>query len=67
MHSAALDDQALKELRELALPLEPSLREPFLRSVLGVLAHYKPEEVGPGLVQRVARPLQAEFLLWRRE
>jgi hypothetical protein len=63
---SALDDQALLVLRELALPLEPPLREPFLRSVLNELAHYTPEQIGPGLVTRVARPLQHEFMFWRR-
>ena len=61
-----LDDQALMVLKELAYPLEEPLREPFLRSVAYELAQYKPEQIGPGLVMRVARPLQREFLVWRR-
>jgi hypothetical protein len=55
-HALALDDdQALM-----------ALREPFLRSVLNELARYTPEQPGPGLVTGIARPLQQEFLLWRR-
>jgi hypothetical protein len=62
----ALDDQALVALKGLALPLEPPLREPFLRSVLNELANYAPDEIGPGLVGRIARTLQREFQAWRR-
>ena len=28
---------------------------------------YKPEQIGPGMVAPVARPLQREFLSWRRK
>ena len=63
---SALDDQALQVLRQLAQPLEPQLRDPFYRSVLTELANYKPEAIGPGLVARIARPLQYEFMFWRR-
>ena len=56
-----LDDQVVSVLQELALPLAPPLRAPFFRSVLNELSHYKPEQIGPGLVARIARPLQQEF------
>jgi hypothetical protein len=62
----ALDEQALAVLQAMARPLEPPLREPFFRSVTNELAHYAPEQIGPGLVARIARPLQREFLQWRR-
>ena len=61
----ALDEQALQVLETLAQPLEP-LREPFFRCVFNELSQYTPEQIGPGLVSRVAQPLQREFLSWRR-
>jgi hypothetical protein len=64
--SLALDEQALADLKALAMPIEEPLREPFYRSVINELAQYTPEQIGPGLVRRVAVPLQAEFLTWRR-
>ena len=57
-----LDDSALEVLQDLARPLDQPLKDPFIRSVLQELAHYKPEQIGPGLVNRIARPLQAEFM-----
>jgi hypothetical protein len=56
-----LDDQAVQVLQELARPLDPPLRNSFLQSVLNDLANYPPEQIGPGLVSRIARPLQQEF------
>jgi hypothetical protein len=56
-----LDDAALQTLQELARPLDPSLRNSFLQSVLNDLANYPPEQIGPGLVSRIAKPLQLEF------
>jgi hypothetical protein len=61
-----LDEQALRMLETLAHPIEPQLREPFYRSVVNELSQFTPEQIGPGLVRRVAVPLQAEFLSWRR-
>ena len=56
------DDQCQLVLNELAFPLEQQLREPFFISVANELARYKPEQIGPGLVARIARPLQREFM-----
>lgn len=66
MSSLALDEQALQVLETLAQPLALPLREPFFRSVFNELSQYTPEQIGPGLVARVAVPLQQQFLTWRR-
>lgn len=62
----ALDQQALADLKALAMPIEEPLREFFIRSVMNELANYRPDQIGAGLVSRIARPLQREYLLWRR-
>jgi hypothetical protein len=56
------DAECQSVLNALAFPLEQQLREPFLISVANELAKYKPEQIGGGLVARVARPLQLEFM-----
>ena len=56
------DDECQSVLNALAFPLEQQLREVFLISVANELAKYKPEQIGPGLISRIARPLQREFM-----
>ena len=58
----ALSDEALDTLLHLAGPIEPALRDPFLRAVAAELGKHRPEEIGIGLVSRTARALQREFL-----
>jgi hypothetical protein len=58
----ALDDPSLDELMNLAAPLDVELRDPFLRAVAAELTKHPAEALGAGLVARVARPLQREFL-----
>jgi hypothetical protein len=58
----ALSDEALDTLLSLAGPIEPALRDPFLRAVAAELGKHRPEEIGVGLVSRTARALQREFL-----
>jgi hypothetical protein len=56
----SLSDDELQILFDLARPLEPALRDPFLRACAAALSKYP--ELGPGLVSRVVRSLQREFL-----
>jgi hypothetical protein len=58
----SLSDDELQIIFDLARPLEPALRDPFLQAVALALAKYPPEALGPGLIARVVRPLQREFL-----
>ena len=58
----SLSDDELSIVFNLARPLEPELRDPFLQAVALALAKYPTEALGPGLVARIARPLQSEFL-----
>ena len=51
----ALSDQELDALMNFAQPLDPMMRDPFLRAVACELARHKPEAIGPGLVSRVGR------------
>jgi hypothetical protein len=57
-----LSDDALMQLERLATPIEPMLREPFLRACAIELGRHPPASVGPGLVFRTAKSLQREFL-----
>jgi hypothetical protein len=57
----SLSDAELDVILNLVRPLEPELRDPLLQAVALALAKYPPEALGPGLVTRVARPLQREF------
>jgi hypothetical protein len=58
----ALSDQELDIVMNLARPLDPALRDAFLRACAIELQRYKPEQLGPGLVNRVGRQLQREFI-----
>jgi hypothetical protein len=55
-------DAELQIIAELAKPLDPRLRDPYLRAVVLALRAYKPEQLGPGLIGRVGRELQREFV-----
>ena len=58
----SLSDAELQIILSLAEPLDPTVRDPFLRAIASQLATRKPEEIGPGSVSRIARALQREFL-----
>jgi hypothetical protein len=58
----SLSDAELDTIMHLAQPIDPTLRDPFLRAVAIELARYEPEAIGVGLVNRVGRQLQREFL-----
>jgi hypothetical protein len=45
----SLSDSELDVLMNLTAPLDPLMRDPFLRAVAIELARYKPEAIGPGL------------------
>jgi hypothetical protein len=51
-------DAELDQIFAAAQPLDPDLRDPFLRAVACAL---QGREIGPGLVARVCRELQREF------
>jgi|RhiMetdeSRZDD1v2_1073273.scaffolds.fasta_scaffold3115180_1 hypothetical protein len=55
----SLSDAELDVILNLARPLEPTLRDPFLRSVAAELGRHR--DIGPGLVFRIGRELQREF------
>jgi hypothetical protein len=55
-------DDALEIVDDLAEPIEAALRAPYRTAVALALARYKPEQVTPRLVARVARELRREFL-----
>ena len=50
-------------IMNLAQPLDPVLRDPFLRAIAIELARYQPEAIGPGLINQVGRSLQRQFLV----
>jgi hypothetical protein len=58
----SLSDDELQTIMNLAQPIAPALRDPFLRAVATALGKFPPDALGPGLINRVARPLQKEFL-----
>lgn len=58
----SLSDSELDELMSLSAPLDPLVRDPFLRAVAAELERYPEEAIGPGLVSRTARRLQREFM-----
>jgi hypothetical protein len=55
----SLSDEELDIVFNLARPLEPALRDSFLRAVASELARY--EALGPGIVFRVGKQLQRDF------
>jgi hypothetical protein len=54
----AFSDAELDVLMNLSAPLDPVMRDPFLRAFAAELERYQPEAIGPGLVGRVGRQLQ---------
>ena len=56
----------LEVLTKLAAPLDPELRDPFLRAVAIDLARYRSAERSLGLVNRVGRELLREITGARR-
>ena len=62
MQPLSLSDDELETLTRLADPIEVVLRDSFLRAVAVELRRYQPDEIGPGLINRVGRELQRQFL-----
>jgi hypothetical protein len=58
----SLSDAELQIVLALAEPLDPTVRDGYLRAIAAQLASRKPDEIGPGLVSRIGRALQREFL-----
>jgi hypothetical protein len=58
----SLSDDELDVLVNLAQPLDPQMRDPFLRACAIELGRHRPEALGPGLVSRVGRELQRQFM-----
>jgi hypothetical protein len=58
----SLSDSELDVLMNLAAPLDPLMRDPFLRAVAIELGRYQPAEIGPGLLNRVGRKLQRQYM-----
>jgi hypothetical protein len=59
----SLSDSELDVIMNLAQPLDPAMRDPFLRAVAAELRRYRPEDIGPGAVFRTAKALQREFFV----
>ena len=62
MPPLSFSDDELDVVLNLAAPLDPVMRDPFLRAVAIELARYPSEAIGPGTLNRVGRQLQREFL-----
>jgi hypothetical protein len=62
MPPLSFSDDEFDVVLNLAQPLDPAMRDPFLQAVAIELARYPSEAIGPGLVNRVCRQLQREFL-----
>ena len=58
----SLSDSELDVIMNLAQPLDPAMRDPFLRAVAIELGRYQSAEIGPGLINRVGRQLQRQFM-----
>ena len=56
----ALSDAELQVVLDAAAPLLPQDRDSFLREVAAELARYP--EIGPGIVGRVVRDIQRQYL-----
>jgi hypothetical protein len=59
MKPVALSDSELGAVMSAARPLDPDLRDPFLRAVANALQGYA--VVGPGVVARTCAELQRQF------
>ena len=62
MSPFSLSDAELDVIMNLAAPLNPALRDPFLRAVAIELARYPSEAISPGMLNRVGRKLQRQFM-----
>jgi hypothetical protein len=62
MQPVSLSDSELDVILDLARPLDPIMRGPFLEAVAKVLVQYRSDELGPGLINRLVKPLQRQFL-----
>jgi hypothetical protein len=58
----SLSDEEQDVLLRLAKPLDVVMRDAFFHACAIELGRYKPEQLGPGLVHRIGRQLQREFL-----
>jgi hypothetical protein len=56
-----LNDLELDAVFDAARPLDPALRDPFLRAVANALQQDCAGEIGPGTVARVCREMQRQF------
>lgn len=57
----SLSDEELNAIISLARPIEAAMRDAFLRGMAKELARYR-DSIGPGLIFRVGKQLQREFL-----
>ena len=62
----SLSDSELDVIINLARPLEPEMRDAFLRAIATELARYQHEALGPGLVSRIAGSFRGNFGKRRR-
>ena len=58
----ALSDEQLDTIFDLCRPLEPLMRDPYLRAMAAEIEKLDPERVGPGSIFRIGKALQREFL-----
>ena len=66
MPPLAFSDAELDVIMNLAQPLDPVLRDPFLRAVAIELARYQPEAIGPGADQPSSAAAYSGSSWWRR-
>jgi hypothetical protein len=62
MSPFSLSDAELDVIMNLAAPLNPVMRDPFLRAIAIELGRCQPEAIGPGMINRVGRQLQRQFM-----
>jgi hypothetical protein len=58
----SLSDQELDVVYDLSRPLDPLSRTRFLEAIAAELGRYRPEQIGVGLIARIARNLQHGFV-----
>jgi hypothetical protein len=58
----SFDDHELDLLMSLAMPIDPDLRDDFLRAVAAELGCLPEQQRGDGALYRVARDAQRKFL-----
>jgi hypothetical protein len=62
MSPFSLTDDELNELTNIAVAIPVDHRDAFLQAVAIELARYPSEAIGVGLISRIARQLQRQFL-----